>query len=170
MSLYPCPNFVFLSFVPLSFPLPAFVSSLAWPSVALGVLLPLIMDPSFFLALPLIMHPSFSFTLPFIIRLPFPFSQVRTRDECFLDLSLDISQNSSLTHCLRNFSSTELLSGDSKYFCETCCSEQEAQKRYVSSDRDSKRFCSSLTETAREDAYLLDSYIERWWCTRKTQS
>jgi len=54
---------------------------------------------------------------------------VRTRDECFLDLSVDVEQNSSLTSCLKNFSSTETLSNDSKYFCETCCCEQEAQKR-----------------------------------------
>lgn len=57
--------------------------------------------------------------------------QVRTRDECFLDLSIDVEQNSSLTSCLRNFSSKETLSSDSKYFCETCCCEQEAQKRWA---------------------------------------
>eukprot|EP00051_Salpingoeca_urceolata_P002423 m.50072 g.50072 ORF g.50072 m.50072 type:complete len:382 (+) comp12122_c0_seq2:86-1231(+) len=54
---------------------------------------------------------------------------VRTREESFLDLSIDIEQNTSVTSCLRNFSSTETLGSDSKYFCETCCSEQEAQKR-----------------------------------------
>ena len=54
---------------------------------------------------------------------------VTTRDECFLDLSIDIEQNTSLSACLRNFSSTELLSSDSKFHCEKCCSKQEAQKR-----------------------------------------
>lgn len=32
---------------------------------------------------------------------------ITARDETFLDLSLDIEQNSSITSCLRNFSSTE---------------------------------------------------------------
>ena len=54
---------------------------------------------------------------------------VTTRDETFLDLSIDVEQNSSITACLRNFSSTEVLSGDSKFHCETCNSQQEAQKR-----------------------------------------
>ncbi|EGD82442.1 ubiquitin carboxyl-terminal hydrolase 12 [Salpingoeca rosetta] len=54
---------------------------------------------------------------------------VRTRDECFLDLSLDIDRDCSISSCLRSFSNTETLSADSKYFCETCCSKQEAQKR-----------------------------------------
>ncbi|CAI5495787.1 unnamed protein product [Closterium sp. Naga37s-1] len=54
---------------------------------------------------------------------------VTARDEAFLDLSLDIEQNSSVTSCLRNFSSTETLNGNDKFFCDTCCSLQEAQKR-----------------------------------------
>lgn len=58
-----------------------------------------------------------------------------TRDEPFLDLNLEIVQNSSISACLRNFSATETLCGDSKYFCATCCSQQEAQKRWVSSHR-----------------------------------
>eukprot|EP00043_Microstomoeca_roanoka_P008465 m.81505 g.81505 ORF g.81505 m.81505 type:complete len:469 (-) comp14252_c1_seq3:171-1577(-) len=54
---------------------------------------------------------------------------VRTRDESFLDLSLDIDRDCSISSCLRSFSNTETLSADSKYFCETCCSKQEAEKR-----------------------------------------
>eukprot|EP00850_Spirogloea_muscicola_P006766 SM000032S12150 [mRNA] locus=s32:793065:795146:+ [translate_table: standard] len=50
------------------------------------------------------------------------------RDETFLDLSLDIEQNSSVTSCLRNFSSTETLNAEDKFFCDKCCSLQEAQK------------------------------------------
>lgn len=46
---------------------------------------------------------------------------VTARDESFLDLSLDIEQNSSVTACLRNFSSTETLSGNDKFFCDKCC-------------------------------------------------
>lgn len=46
-----------------------------------------------------------------------------------MDLSVEIEQNTSLNHCLRSFSSMETLSGAQKYFCELCCSKQEAQKR-----------------------------------------
>ncbi|AEE87136.1 putative ubiquitinyl hydrolase 1 [Arabidopsis thaliana] len=54
---------------------------------------------------------------------------VTARDETFLDLSLDIEQNSSITSCLKNFSSTETLHAEDKFFCDKCCSLQEAQKR-----------------------------------------
>ncbi|KAK4491213.1 hypothetical protein RD792_001946 [Penstemon davidsonii] len=54
---------------------------------------------------------------------------VTARDETFLDLSLDIEQNSSITSCLKNFSSTETLNANDKFFCDKCCSLQEAQKR-----------------------------------------
>eukprot|EP01147_Barroeca_monosierra_P006307 gene6307-7470_t len=54
---------------------------------------------------------------------------IRTREESFLDLSLDIDRDCSISSCLRNFSKSETLRADSKYFCETCCSKQEAQKR-----------------------------------------
>ncbi|RXH75585.1 hypothetical protein DVH24_039284 [Malus domestica] len=54
---------------------------------------------------------------------------VTARDEIFLDLSLDIEQNSSITSCLKNFSSTETLNAEDKFFCDKCCSLQEAQKR-----------------------------------------
>jgi ubiquitin carboxyl-terminal hydrolase 12/46 len=51
------------------------------------------------------------------------------RDEAFLDLSVDIEQNSSVTGCLRNFSSCETLCHKDKFFCDTCGSLQEAEKR-----------------------------------------
>ncbi|KAK4485935.1 hypothetical protein RD792_008586 [Penstemon davidsonii] len=54
---------------------------------------------------------------------------VTARDETFLDLSIDIEQNSSITSCLKNFSSTETLNAQDKFFCDKCCSLQEAQKR-----------------------------------------
>lgn len=54
---------------------------------------------------------------------------VTTRDEDFLDLSLDIEQNSSVSACLRSFSTVESLRDGDKYYCDTCCSLQEAQKR-----------------------------------------
>ena len=53
-----------------------------------------------------------------------------SKDEDFLDLSVDVENNTSITHCLRGFSSTETLRSEHKYYCEVCCSKQEAQKRY----------------------------------------
>lgn len=57
--------------------------------------------------------------------------QVSSKDEDFLDLSVDVENNTSITHCLRGFSSTETLRSEHKYYCEVCCSKQEAQKRYI---------------------------------------
>ncbi|EPS66070.1 hypothetical protein M569_08707, partial [Genlisea aurea] len=54
---------------------------------------------------------------------------VSARDETFLDLSIDVQQNCSITGCLKNFSSTETLLGDEKFFCDKCSSLQEAEKR-----------------------------------------
>nr|GMC67477.1 ubiquitin carboxyl-terminal hydrolase 3 [Ipomoea batatas] len=46
---------------------------------------------------------------------------VTARDETFFDLSIDIEQNSSITSCLKNFSSTETLNAEDKFFCDKCC-------------------------------------------------
>ncbi|XP_043560844.1 ubiquitin carboxyl-terminal hydrolase 12-B isoform X3 [Chiloscyllium plagiosum] len=81
---------------------------------------------------------------------------VSSKDEDFLDLSVDVEQNTSITHCLRSilfcfkqekpcvagievmhrrsdfirgFSNTETLCSEYKYYCEQCRSKQEAQKR-----------------------------------------
>ncbi|KAJ3480197.1 hypothetical protein NLI96_g8513 [Meripilus lineatus] len=54
---------------------------------------------------------------------------VSSRDECFLDLSIDIEQNSSVTACLRQFSASEMLCQKNKFFCDSCCDLQEAEKR-----------------------------------------
>ncbi|KAJ3195854.1 hypothetical protein HK101_010832 [Irineochytrium annulatum] len=54
---------------------------------------------------------------------------VTNRDEAFLDLSVDIEQHSSVTSCLRNFSVSETLCQKDKFFCDQCCSLQEAEKR-----------------------------------------
>ncbi|KAK4740611.1 hypothetical protein SAY87_032265 [Trapa incisa] len=54
---------------------------------------------------------------------------VSSKDEDFLDLQVDIDQNTSITHCLRCFSNMEMLCGDNKFKCDNCCSYQEAQKR-----------------------------------------
>ncbi|CAG8563245.1 1203_t:CDS:10 [Ambispora leptoticha] len=54
---------------------------------------------------------------------------VTSKDESFLDLSIDIEQNSSVTSCLRQFSASEMLCHKNKFFCDVCCGLQEAEKR-----------------------------------------
>ncbi|VVC30238.1 Ubiquitin specific protease, conserved site,Peptidase C19, ubiquitin carboxyl-terminal [Cinara cedri] len=54
--------------------------------------------------------------------------EVSSKDEDFFDLQVDIDQNTSITHCLRCFSNTEMLCSDNKFKCDNCCSYQEAQK------------------------------------------
>ena len=49
---------------------------------------------------------------------------VTSRDESFLDLSLDIMQNSSISACLRNFEHIEMMAGDEKFYCNGCSSLQ----------------------------------------------
>jgi len=56
---------------------------------------------------------------------------VSARDESFIDLSIDIEQNSSVTACLRSFSASEMLCQRNKFFCDACCGLQEAEKRYA---------------------------------------
>merc|ERR1711959_630487 len=53
---------------------------------------------------------------------------VTSRDETFFDLSLDVEQNSSISACLKNFSSTETLGKEDKFLCDSCNGLQEAQK------------------------------------------
>jgi ubiquitin C-terminal hydrolase len=52
-----------------------------------------------------------------------------SREETFLDLSIDIEQHSSLTACLRQFSHSEMLCSTNKFYCETCCGLVEAERR-----------------------------------------
>ncbi|PWN22861.1 cysteine proteinase [Microstroma glucosiphilum] len=54
---------------------------------------------------------------------------VTSRDECFLDLSIDIEHNTSVTACLRQFSASETLRSRNKFFCDGCSGLQEAEKR-----------------------------------------
>lgn len=58
-----------------------------------------------------------------------PSPKVTSRDESFLDLSIDIERNSSVTSCLRQFSASEMLCARNKFFCDTCSGLQEAEKR-----------------------------------------
>ncbi|CAI2176478.1 16042_t:CDS:10 [Funneliformis geosporum] len=53
---------------------------------------------------------------------------ITSRDDPFLDLSIDIEQNSSVTSCLRSFSASEMLVHQNKFFCDVCCGLQEAEK------------------------------------------
>lgn len=54
---------------------------------------------------------------------------VSRRDEQFLDLSLDIERNSSVTACLRQFSASEMLCERNKFNCDNCGGLHEAEKR-----------------------------------------
>eukprot|EP01112_Ceratiomyxa_fruticulosa_P009353 TRINITY_DN2438_c0_g1_i2.p1 TRINITY_DN2438_c0_g1~~TRINITY_DN2438_c0_g1_i2.p1 ORF type:complete len:341 (-),score=49.53 TRINITY_DN2438_c0_g1_i2:128-1150(-) len=54
---------------------------------------------------------------------------ITSKDESFLDLSIDIQQNTSLVACLSAFSEVETLAKGDKFYCDKCCSLQEAQKR-----------------------------------------
>ncbi|ANB15567.1 Ubp13p [Sugiyamaella lignohabitans] len=54
---------------------------------------------------------------------------VSRRDEQFLDLSIDLERNTSITACLRQFSASEMLCERNKFHCDTCGGLQEAEKR-----------------------------------------
>ncbi|GAA5801145.1 hypothetical protein HPULCUR_006587 [Helicostylum pulchrum] len=54
---------------------------------------------------------------------------VTSRDESFMDLSIDVEMNSSITSCLRQFSASETLCHKNKYFCDVCSGLQEAERR-----------------------------------------
>lgn len=54
---------------------------------------------------------------------------VSRRDEKFLDLSIDIERNSSVTACLRQFSASEMLCERNKFNCDNCGGLHEAEKR-----------------------------------------
>lgn len=56
---------------------------------------------------------------------------ITSKDEAFLDLSIDIPPNNSphsLTHSLNNFSRSEILTHQNKFYCNSCSSLQEATK------------------------------------------
>jgi ubiquitin carboxyl-terminal hydrolase 12/46 len=56
---------------------------------------------------------------------------VTSRQESFLDLSLDVEQNSSISSCLKTFSANELLASQDKFQCDACGGLQEAHKRML---------------------------------------
>jgi ubiquitin carboxyl-terminal hydrolase 12/46 len=53
---------------------------------------------------------------------------ITSRDEAFLDLSVDVTQNSSISQCFANFCAVERLAGGNKFFCDACNTLQEAHK------------------------------------------
>lgn len=50
------------------------------------------------------------------------------RQESFLNLSIDIEKNSSLSYCMQRFSVRELLNKGDKLACENCKSKQVGTK------------------------------------------
>ncbi|KAK7207784.1 putative ubiquitin carboxyl-terminal hydrolase [Myxozyma melibiosi] len=52
-----------------------------------------------------------------------------TRDEPFIDLSIDIEENRSVSACLQQFSASELLCQNNKFHCDSCGGLQEAERR-----------------------------------------
>jgi hypothetical protein len=72
--------------------------------------------------------PSFIFSWTI---LNFVYIQSTSREESFLDLSIDIEANSSVSACLRQFSASEMLRSRNKFWCDSCCGLQEAEKRFV---------------------------------------
>ncbi|ODV61058.1 cysteine proteinase, partial [Ascoidea rubescens DSM 1968] len=57
--------------------------------------------------------------------------KVSSRDEKFIDLSIDLEKDTSITSCLKQFSASEILTEDNKFYCDNCCSLQEATKRII---------------------------------------
>lgn len=51
-----------------------------------------------------------------------------TREETFMNLSVDIEKNTSLSHCLKKFSTKELLNMGDKFYCEGCNTKQVATR------------------------------------------
>ena len=49
-----------------------------------------------------------------------------TREEKFIDLSLDVQGDCTLRECLRAFNAREMIDKGDKYYCDTCCLRQEA--------------------------------------------
>eukprot|EP00894_Picocystis_sp_ML_P001329 jgi/Pico_ML_1/51846/g356.t1 len=45
---------------------------------------------------------------------------VSRREEAFLDLNLEVQQNTSVTSCIKNFSATEMMKGNEKFMCDGC--------------------------------------------------
>ena len=51
------------------------------------------------------------------------------REEMYMDLSLDVMQNTSLIASIKSFTKPERLFGDDKFFCDNCNCKQEAERK-----------------------------------------
>eukprot|EP01129_Flabellula_baltica_P007710 TRINITY_DN3013_c0_g2_i1.p1 TRINITY_DN3013_c0_g2~~TRINITY_DN3013_c0_g2_i1.p1 ORF type:complete len:326 (-),score=50.47 TRINITY_DN3013_c0_g2_i1:1197-2174(-) len=54
--------------------------------------------------------------------------EVTQSEEMFFDLCLDVDDNTSVSYCLSNYFSSEKMRGSEKYYCESCCCRQEAER------------------------------------------
>ncbi|KAK9472852.1 uncharacterized protein V1510DRAFT_120349 [Dipodascopsis tothii] len=54
---------------------------------------------------------------------------VTSRDEVFIDLSIDLEEHTSVTSCLQQFSVSEMLCSNNKFHCDPCGGLHEAEKR-----------------------------------------
>jgi ubiquitin C-terminal hydrolase len=52
-------------------------------------------------------------------------------DQPFLDINIDVVQNTSLRHCTELFSQYETLSGEDKFRCDACTSPVDARRRVL---------------------------------------
>lgn len=58
------------------------------------------------------------------------YCEARTsREEMYMDLSLDVVQNTSLVASIRSFTKPERLFGADKFFCDNCNCKQEAERK-----------------------------------------
>ena len=54
-----------------------------------------------------------------------------TREETFMNLSVDVDKNVSLTYCLKKFSTKELLNLSDKFYCDSCNTKQVATRQMM---------------------------------------
>ncbi|KAH3684106.1 hypothetical protein WICPIJ_004930 [Wickerhamomyces pijperi] len=54
---------------------------------------------------------------------------ITSRDEIFLDLSIDLKSHETIEFCFQQFSEMEILTGGNKFHCDECHSLQEAEKK-----------------------------------------
>ena len=53
------------------------------------------------------------------------------REETFMNLSVDIEENVSLSYCLKKFSNKEYLKLGDKFYCESCNTKQVATRQMM---------------------------------------
>ena len=58
-----------------------------------------------------------------------------TREERFMNLSVDVDKNVSLSYCLKKFSTKELLNLGDKFYCESCNTKQVATRQLMIKSR-----------------------------------